>query len=215
MIHESAVSYYIVRDSHLQISRWGKESCMFSFFSPDNLPLLVHFYRRYRPVVLTNIAHNSFIFFVSAMLKKSVKGGGGEKGNWRWNFHEEEGGKELPPPRYTRRIGRWMSTRGTKEILCVWGENGSRDALYIRWVLPRCAKLVKKYFFCFSVCSAYLSKLITTRVKELTKTEMPCEVGKGTNCTFWKQAKLSYLSYSPGGRRRGSRVRRRRARILK
>ena len=73
----------------------------------------------------------------------------------------------------------------------------------------------KKYSFCFFVCSAYLSKLITTRVKELTKTEMPCEVGKGTNCTFWKQAKLSYLSYSPGGRRRGSRVRRRRARILK
>ena len=51
---------------------------MFSFLSPDNLPLLVHLNRRYRPVVLTNIAHNSFIFFVSPMLKKRVKRGRGE-----------------------------------------------------------------------------------------------------------------------------------------
>ena len=43
----------------------------------------------------------------------------------------------------------------------------------------------KKYSFGFSVCSAYLSKLITTRVKELTKTEMPCAVGKGANCSFF------------------------------
>ena len=43
----------------------------------------------------------------------------------------------------------------------------------------------KILFFDFSVRSPYLSKLITTRVKELTKTEMPCEVGKGANCSFF------------------------------